>query len=60
MKMDDHAHRKNGNGCHVEDFAMKTEVLGIQFDNVTMEEAAALIEAMEKCFDPLGTELKTE
>jgi len=29
-------------------------------DQYTMEEAAALIEAMEKCFEPLGTELKTE
>ena len=29
-------------------------------DEYTMEEAAALIEAMEKCFDPLGTELKTK
>ena len=29
-------------------------------DKYTMEEATALIEAMEKCFEPLGTELKTE
>ena len=29
-------------------------------DEYTMEEATALIEAMEKCFDPLGTELKTK
>ena len=29
-------------------------------DEYTMDEAVALIEAMEKCFDPMGTELKTE
>ena len=29
-------------------------------ENYTMEEAIALIDAMEKCFDLTGTELKTE
>ena len=29
-------------------------------EQYTMEEAEALIDAMQKCFKPLGTELKTE
>jgi hypothetical protein len=31
-----------------------------RLDQYTMEEAQALVDAMYNCFDPTGTELKTE